>query len=91
MHAAQIARKQYDAAVQSRIHPEQLLDAEKQKVAVGASANFFVVQDQGYLAQARSTEVAARSAYIKARFTLSRALGTVLDGNHIDLDQAIRE
>jgi outer membrane protein len=87
----QMARKAYDAAVQSRIYQEQLLQAEKDKLSVGASANFFIVQDQSFLAQSRSTEVAARSAYIKAKFALDRATGSVLENNHINVDDAIRK
>jgi outer membrane protein len=43
-----------------------LLQAEIDKLAVGASTNFMVVQDEVYLAQAQSTEVAARSDWMKA-------------------------
>lgn len=65
--ALQTARSAYVASVRSRQYQEQLLDAEKQKLSVGASVNFFVVQDESYLAQARSTEVAARSTYVDTR------------------------
>lgn len=89
--ALQMARTAYDASVQSRTYQEQLLQSEKDKLSVGASANFFIVQDQSFLAQARSTEVAARSAYIKARFALDRAVGAVLEKNHINIEDAIRK
>ncbi len=88
--AVEIARAAYSASVQSRTYQEQLLQGEREKFTVGASANFFIVQDESLLAQARSAEVAARSAYIKARSALDRALGSVLENNHIDLDDAIR-
>ena len=88
--AIEIARAAYGASVQSRTYQEQLLQGEREKFSVGASANFFIVQDESLLAQARSAEVAARSAYIKARSALDRALGAVLENNHIDLDDAIR-
>jgi outer membrane protein len=89
--ALQVSRKAYDASVESRVYQEQLLQSEKDKLSVGASANFFIVQDQSFLAQARSTEVVARSAYIKARFALDRAIGAVLEKNHINIDEAIRK
>ena len=54
------------------------------------STNFFIVQDEGYLAQARSTEVVARSTYIKARISLERAIGSLLESANIELDDAIR-
>jgi outer membrane protein TolC len=89
LRALLMARTAYDASVQSRVYQEQLLQAEKDKLSVGASANFFIVQDQSFVAQARSTEVAARSAYIKARSALDRAIGAVLEKNHINIQDAI--
>jgi outer membrane protein TolC len=50
-----------------------------------------IVQDEAYLAQARSTEVAARSDWMKARLSLDRALGDLLEKNNIVFDDAIRE
>jgi outer membrane protein TolC len=88
--ALQVARAAYVAAVRSRQFQEQLLDAEMQKLSVGASINFLIVQDEGFLAQARSTEVVARSTYIKSRVSLDRAIGTLLEAHNIQLDDAIR-
>jgi outer membrane protein TolC len=88
--ALQVARSAYIAAVRSRQFQEQLLDAERQKLSVGASINFFIVQDQGFLAQARSSEVVARSTYIKSRVSLERAIGALLESHNIQLDDAIR-
>jgi len=88
--ALQVSRSAYVAAVRTRQFQEQLLDAEMQKLSVGASTNFMIVQDEGYLAQARSTEVGARSTYIKSRVSLERAIGTLLESHNIKLDDAIR-
>ena len=88
--ALQVSRSAYVAAVRTRQFQEQLLDAEMQKLSVGASTNFMIVQDEGYLAQARSTEVVARSTYIKSRISLERAIGTLLESHNIKLDDAIR-
>lgn len=88
--AVDVARTAYGAAVRSRVYQEQLLEAEKEKYAVGASTNFFIVQDESFLAQARSTEVVARSTYIKSKVALQRALGTLLEDSGIQLDEAIR-
>jgi hypothetical protein len=52
------------------------------------STSYFVIQFQSFLALARSTEVAARSAYIKARTALQRATGSILDEYHISVDAA---
>ncbi len=88
--ALSVARAAYKAAVQSRQYQEQLLDAERQKLSVGASVNFFIVQDQSFLAQARSTEVVARSAYIKSRIALERALGSLLEDSNIRFEDAVK-
>jgi outer membrane protein TolC len=88
--ALETAHQAYAAAVESRNYQEQLLQAEKDKFSVGESTNFLIVQDQAYLAQARSTEVAARSDWMKARITLDRSLGNLLEKNNIEIDDAIR-
>jgi len=88
--AVDVARMAYAAAVRSRIYQEKLLQAEREKLSVGASINFFIVQDESFLAQARSTEVVARSTYIKSRVALQRALGSLLEDNGIQLDEAIK-
>jgi outer membrane protein len=88
--ALENAHQAYAAAVESRNYQEQLLQAEKDKFAVGESTNFLIVQDQAYLAQARSTEVAARSDWMKARITLDRTMGNLLQKNNISLDEAIQ-
>jgi outer membrane protein TolC len=67
---------------------EQSLAIEQEKYAVGLSTNFLVIQYQSYLAQARSTEVGARSAYVKARTALERATGRTLEDNGVSLDEA---
>ena len=88
--ALQTADAAYRAAVSSRDYQGQLLDAERDKLSVGQSTDLAVLQDEAYLAQARSTEIAARSNYMKARIDLDHALGDLLDKNHITLDDAIR-
>ena len=49
------------------------------------------MQDQAFWAQACSTEVAARSDWMKARLALDRALGNLLEQNNTILDDAIRD
>ncbi|HLK46974.1 MAG TPA: TolC family protein [Bryobacteraceae bacterium] len=84
------ARASSEAAAQARAFQEQSLKIEQAKFEVGASTSFFVIQYESLLAQARSTEVAARSAYVKARAALERAVGTILDENRISVDAAIK-
>ena len=82
------ARSSYEAAVQARLLQVESLDAEQQKFAVGASTSFFVIQYESLLAQAKSTEVAAKSAYVKARAALQRATGSILGDNNITVESA---
>jgi outer membrane protein TolC len=84
------ARSSYEAAVQARKLQQESLEAEQAKFEVGASTAFFVIQYESLLAQAKSTEVAAESSYVKARAALQRSMGTILEENHISLDAAIK-
>ena len=88
--ALETADAAYRAAAASRDYQTQLLDAERDKLSVGQSTDLAVLQDEAYLAQARSTEIAARSNYQKARIELDHALGDLLEKNHIALDDAVR-
>lgn len=87
--ALQTARSALNAAIQSRVYQEQLVSAEQDKLTVGASTNLLVIQQQGYLAQARSTEVSARSVWIKARVALDCAVGDLLDKNGITYNDSV--
>ena len=84
------ARAASAAAAQARAFQEQSLQVEQAKFDVGASTSFFVIQYESLLAQAQSTEVAARSAYVKARAALQRATGTILDDNQVSFDAAVK-
>lgn len=84
------ARSSYEAAVQARALQQESLEAEQAKFAVGASTSFFVIQYESLLAQAKSTEVAAKSSYVKAKAALQRSIGNILDENHISFDGAVR-
>jgi outer membrane protein len=86
--ALQQARASYEAAVETRVLQEQSVKVEQQKFDVGLSTNYLVIEYQSYLAQAQSTEVAAKGAYAKAKIALERALGTILDTDHVTIDQA---
>ncbi len=87
--ALQTARSALAAATESQRYQEQLVDAERDKLSVGASTNFLVIQQESYLAQARSTEVAARSVWIKARVALDRSVGDLLDRNGITYQDSL--
>ena len=87
--AVQQAGASYHAAVQARVLQEQTLDAEQKKYTLGASTIFLVIQSQRDLAQARSNEVTAISAYAKSKVQLDNSLGTVFDSYHIEIGEAM--
>lgn len=58
---------------------EQLLNAEIEKFRAGYTTNFAVIEQQSFLAQAQTTEIAAQAASKKARVQLDRALGDTLE------------
>jgi len=84
------ARASYDAAVQARKFQQESLEAEQAKFEVGASTAFFVIQYESLLAQAKSTEVAAMSSWVKAKAALQRATGTILDQHQISVESAVK-
>ena len=84
------ARETYDATKSERISSEQTLAAEQQKLDVGASTSFFVIQYQRDLEASRSAEISALASYQKAKTALQRATGTILEDYQIVLDEAFR-
>ena len=56
---------------------------------MGLSTNFLVIQYENYVAQARSTEVASRGAYAKARIQLDAVMGTVLQRHNVTVEEAL--
>jgi outer membrane protein len=84
------SRASYQAAVEARRLQQESLEAEQAKFEIGTSTSYFVIQYQSLLAQAKSTEIAAESAYVKARAALARATGAILDDNHVSIDNAIK-
>lgn len=79
------AKQAAETAAASRRLQEQLLAAEREKFQAGRATNFFVIQQQAYLAQAQVTEIIAKAAWNKAAAQLARALGLTLEQNGIDL------
>jgi outer membrane protein len=82
------ARARYEAAVQSRILQQQLLDSEEKKFNLGASTPYNVIVQQRDLAAAQSSELAARVSYQSARISLDQTTGATLEVNHISLGEA---
>jgi len=86
---AMIALDQARAAVESarseKQFQEQALAAEEDRLGVGASTTFIVIQYQRDLAQARSAEVGALASFVKARAVVDRAAGLLLGRHNIQL------
>jgi outer membrane protein len=88
--ALQRTRAAYQAAVETTSLQQQSLDIEQEKFGVGLSTNFLVIQYQGFLAQAKSTQVAALDAYAKAKAQFERAAGLTLDVHNVSIDEALK-
>lgn len=86
----QQARARFQTATKNRLLQEQNLDAEQKKYALGASTIFFVIQAQRDLATAQANQVAALSAYARARIEMDRAVGRTLESNNIVVDEAVK-
>ena len=70
-------RESVGAASNSRTLAQRQLEAEQTRQEVGLSTTFQVLQFQEDLAQALSTEVAAKAAYAKALAKLRQAEGAL--------------
>jgi len=85
--ALNAARQAAQAATTARHLQEQLLSTEAEKFRAGYSTNFAVIEQQTYLTQAETTEIAAQAAWRKATVQLDRALGNTLTRHGIDIDR----
>lgn len=79
------ARQSAQAAATARHLQEQLFSAETEKFRAGFSTNFAVIEQQTYLTQAQTTEIAAQDAWQKAVVQLDRALGDTLTHHGINI------
>jgi outer membrane protein TolC len=87
--AVEQARATYEATHSERVAEEETLAAEQEKLDVGASTIFFVIQYQRDLAAAKSSEISALATYQKAKTALERATGTILKDHHIEMAEAL--
>ena len=74
--------------MEARKLQEKSLEIEQARYAAGVSTSFFVLQYQSLLAQARSSEVVSRSAYVKAQAALGRATGSILADRGVSITEA---
>jgi outer membrane protein len=88
--AVEQARQSYEAVQSERVLQEQTVAAEQEKLEVGATTSFYVIQYQRDLAGARSAEVSALASYEKAKTALQRAVGTILEDYSVQFDEALQ-
>ncbi|MFY9912035.1 MAG: TolC family protein, partial [Candidatus Sulfotelmatobacter sp.] len=89
-YSVQQNRASVDSARAALDLARQSLDAEQKKYQFGTSTTTLVLQYQSQLASAESNMVNATVAYEKSRVELARATGTLLDDDHISIDDAVR-
>jgi outer membrane protein len=82
LHAAESAA---DAATKARELQAKLLAASQESFNAGYATNLSVIEQQTYLAQAQTTEVMAKAAWLKAAVQLDRVQGRTLEKNGISL------
>jgi outer membrane protein TolC len=68
----------------------QTLDAERKKLALGASITYNVILAERDLVTAESNLIAAEAAYSKAKVELDRATGQILYNNNVSVDDAAK-
>lgn len=79
------SEKGVKAAEKTRIFREKNLEAEQKKFDNGMSTNFFVLQRQDELDQARASELQAQIAYAKAVTSLEKAVGNLLEARKLEV------
>lgn len=84
------ARSRYAVAVSSRELQQQLLDTERQKFSLGTSSIDAVIAAERALETAQISEVAARTAYSRARVSMDQVLGQTLETNHVSVEEALK-
>jgi outer membrane protein TolC len=73
------------AAVTARELQEKLLSAAQESFRAGYGTNIAVIEQETYLAQAQTSEVVAKAAWLKASVQLDRVTGQILDQAGINL------
>jgi outer membrane protein len=91
--ALNAAKSAADAATTARELQGKLLAAAQESFRAGYTTNISVIEQQTYLAQAQTTEVVAKAAWLKAAGQLDRVLGQTLEKSGISLkrDQPVIE
>ena len=75
--------QRFEAARASRIAAEAQLRGEEERFRAGLSTNFFVLDRQNQLSEARGREAQALTDYNKAIVELQRVTGTTMAANNV--------
>jgi outer membrane protein len=86
MTALRAAENAAGAAVKARELQERLLSAAQESFQAGYGTNLAVIEQETYLAQAQTSEVVAKAAWLKAAAELDRVTGQMLDRTGISLN-----
>ena len=90
MVAIRQSRARYAQAVSTRTLQEDLLEKEQQKFSLGSSSIDAIIAAERTVALSQYAEVAALSAYSRARVALDQMLGQTLEANNVSVDQALK-
>ena len=82
-------KAQVEAADEALKLANQVLDAEQDKLALGASTVYNVILRQRDLTVARQAQIAASVAYANALVDMQRSTGATLRDNNIDISEAL--
>ena len=89
MIAVRQARSRYTTAVATRQLQFDLLEKERQKFSLGSSTIDLVIAAERTLSAAQYAEIAALSAFSRARVALDQVLGLTLESNHVSVGEAL--
>jgi outer membrane protein len=85
----QQGKAQVEAAHQAVRLARETMDAEQKKLSAGVSTSYNVILRERDLTAAQLAEVQAVDAYAKALVEMDRAMGTTLDRNGVQINDAL--
>lgn len=86
LQSVDAARQRFEAAKASRVAAEAQLRGEEERFRAGLSTNFFVLDRQNQLSEARGREAQALTDYNKAIVELQRVTGTTDSVNGVTIE-----
>ncbi len=86
LQSVDAARQRYEASKASRVAAEAQLRGEEERFRAGLSTNYFVLDRQNQLSEARGREAQALTDYNKAIVDLQRVTGTTDSVNGVTIE-----